>query len=163
MIRRPPRSTLFPYTTLFRSRPIYHTPPRRGARCRGTPPHRARSEEHTSELQSPDHLVCRLLLEKKPRYSHGRRSLTRHRRLGAGSSPPSGSKRFQPVRRTAQPRATPHGASHPRLFFFNDTAPTEIYTLSLHDALPIYSFDDRRNAIPRPGGRARNRVPTIIE
>src|SRR5258708_10090052 len=73
MIRRPPRSTLFPYTTLFRSafgvccattaecelmvnagvRGVLHT-------CQP-----ARSEEHTSELQSPDHLVCRLLLEKK--------------------------------------------------------------------------------------------------
>src|SRR2546426_5038778 len=73
MIRRPPRSTLFPYTTLFRS-------PRRN-RCRGrstlarttgarptAPPRphpRSRSEEHTSELQSPCNLVCRLLLEKK--------------------------------------------------------------------------------------------------
>src|SRR5258708_24825835 len=80
MIRRPPRSTLFPYTTLFRSR----------ARKAASPPAQAsmkspsaryilaasaplkpasstapRSEEHTSELQSPDHLVCRLLLEKK--------------------------------------------------------------------------------------------------
>src|SRR5256885_3668920 len=69
MIRRPPRSTLFPYTTLFRSHP--------GARClrvrrqrRQRLPgpgqyHLARSEEHTSELQSPCNLVCRLLLEKK--------------------------------------------------------------------------------------------------
>src|SRR5258708_22153257 len=76
MIRRPPRSTLFPYTTLFRSEfwengsywilssladfctsspPLLSTVERRGGR----------SEEHTSELQSPDHLVCRLLLEKK--------------------------------------------------------------------------------------------------
>src|SRR5258708_19147387 len=66
MIRRPPRSTLFPYTTLFRS--IWHCPryrsrTRRPAARRRR--HRARSEEHTSELQSPDHLVCRLLLEKK--------------------------------------------------------------------------------------------------
>src|SRR5215208_7948162 len=63
MIRRPPRSTLFPYTTLFRSR---HPPgvarrPHQRSRCRGRP----RSEEHTSELQSRGHLVCRLLLEKK--------------------------------------------------------------------------------------------------
>src|SRR6476660_10332742 len=63
MIRRPPRSTLFPYTTLFRSGPgqfdmwwrASHVPRPVGSR----------SEEHTSELQSPDHLVCRLLLEKK--------------------------------------------------------------------------------------------------
>src|SRR3712207_7627356 len=82
MIRRPPRSTLFPYTTLFRSRAV--TPrgaPRdlaRAARASGAPHprgrgvpararHRAarRSEEHTSELQSRQYLVCRLLLEKK--------------------------------------------------------------------------------------------------
>src|SRR5690348_17748189 len=66
MMRRPPRSTLFPYTTLFRSDPAgvgeqardRPVTPRPGA---GDP----RSEEHTSELQSPVHLVCRLLLEKK--------------------------------------------------------------------------------------------------
>src|SRR5438552_4692217 len=81
MIRRPPRSTLFPYTTLFRSlrsdlRPA--TPRGSSVLRRGewlaleTPgvvppssPRVSRSEEHTSELQSPDHLVCRLLLEKK--------------------------------------------------------------------------------------------------
>src|SRR2546430_7392631 len=69
MIRRPPRSTLFPYTTLFRSGP--------GHRLRGSPTPAAaappgspetpsgRSEEHTSELQSQSNLVCRLLLEKK--------------------------------------------------------------------------------------------------
>src|SRR5256885_9991437 len=70
MIRRPPRSTLFPYTTLFRStrgpagrdRPGCPLPSRRRAGARGA---RRRSEEHTSELQSPCNLVCRLLLEKK--------------------------------------------------------------------------------------------------
>src|SRR2546425_7284117 len=77
MIRRPPRSTLFPYTTLFRS--LRHAPPDRGrieaarlparrARRGGARPVRARrSEEHTSELQSLAYLVCRLLLEKKKR------------------------------------------------------------------------------------------------
>src|SRR2546429_3464670 len=66
MIRRPPRSTLFPYTTLFRSRsgrswcPATRSRGRTAARCAGS-----RSEEHTSELQSRLHLVCRLLLEKK--------------------------------------------------------------------------------------------------
>src|SRR2546429_6107670 len=69
MIRRPPRSTLFPYTTLFRSAGTnrhVQTPelPRdRGLPCRHADRHR--SEEHTSELQSRLHLVCRLLLEKK--------------------------------------------------------------------------------------------------
>src|SRR5258708_14047313 len=66
MIRRPPRSTLFPYTTLFRSlREIaqHFGHPLIGL-CRALHGN-DRSEEHTSELQSPDHLVCRLLLEKK--------------------------------------------------------------------------------------------------
>src|SRR2546425_7252689 len=69
MIRRPPRSTLFPYTTLFRSIPVLG-PGRRATRLdpearlhRPLPEHR--SEEHTSELQSLAYLVCRLLLEKK--------------------------------------------------------------------------------------------------
>src|SRR6266581_4204364 len=63
MIRRPPRSTLFPYTTLFRS--PFAERAARAPRPRPGAPSRARSEEHTSELQSPVHLVCRLLLEKK--------------------------------------------------------------------------------------------------
>src|SRR5258708_23991221 len=101
MIRRPPRSTLFPYTTLFRSG---RTGPRQFFQHRGVAywqsktgedrrilygtfdgrlialdartgkPCRERSEEHTSELQSPDHLVCRLLLEKK---NNTHQSLTR--------------------------------------------------------------------------------------
>src|SRR6266496_3427494 len=96
MIRRPPRSTLFPYTTLFRSHQL-------GERHRAplVEPHHlplVRSEEHTSELQSRRELVCRLLLEKKNNTFSG---------------------------------------ALPALFFFNDTATTEIYTLSLHDALPI--------------------------
>src|SRR3712207_8832742 len=100
MIRRPPRSTLFPYTTLFRSarprrpRGVAERAARRRARRRRTgraarrrrrgarPPGRreprrergaplaARSEEHTSELQSRQYLVCRLLLEKKKKHTH---------------------------------------------------------------------------------------------
>src|SRR5947209_15948964 len=83
MIRRPPRSTLFPYTTLFRSRPGRRVGPQgaapllrpradagvrggRGAQAGGG----ARSEEHTSELQSRQYLVCRLLLEKKKDTPH---------------------------------------------------------------------------------------------
>src|SRR5260370_10517222 len=73
MIRRPPRSTLFPYTTLFRSAAQGEGESRgaAGLRRRGSrlpsrcPPRDARSEEHTSELQSHLNLVCRLLLEKK--------------------------------------------------------------------------------------------------
>src|SRR2546422_3377377 len=76
MIRRPPRSTLFPYTTLFRSGAGGSRGPSgvsSGHRCARTPGHGGapapgpRSEEHTSELQSRLHLVCRLLLEKKKR------------------------------------------------------------------------------------------------
>src|SRR2546426_7687267 len=70
MIRRPPRSTLFPYTTLFRSRWARHPAcfgehGHRGQRVRRVGGPALRSEEHTSELQSPCNLVCRLLLEKK--------------------------------------------------------------------------------------------------
>src|SRR3989442_305567 len=129
MIRRPPRSTLFPYTTLFRSvdereefiagdtirlrRPITPAIGRfdSGLELLGRQlgltlalnfqiieKFSARSEEHTSELQSRPHLVCRLLLETQT----------------------AGSQRLYFM-----------------FFFFNDTATTEIYTLSLHDALPI--------------------------
>src|SRR5256885_8548415 len=90
MIRRPPRSTLFPYTTLFRSLRLYRRRVRVGARGRGVRDPRpgwdggarlapdlvlsrhdgVRSEEHTSELQSPCNLVCRLLLEKKHGYHY---------------------------------------------------------------------------------------------
>src|SRR2546430_7833661 len=74
MIRRPPRSTLFPYTTLFRSSPQHQAKPKAvmphvNAPC-------ARSEEHTSELQSQSNLVCRLLLEKKNTTTSP--ALTRH-------------------------------------------------------------------------------------
>src|SRR5256885_7567449 len=65
MIRRPPRSTLFPYTTLFRSPPGFCRSRITPAPSRAATHRVARSEEHTSELQSPCNLVCRLLLEKK--------------------------------------------------------------------------------------------------
>src|SRR2546422_6373391 len=65
MIRRPPRSTLFPYTTLFRSERVVHTLETRGGPGALLDHASGRSEEHTSELQSRLHLVCRLLLEKK--------------------------------------------------------------------------------------------------
>src|SRR2546430_8504767 len=68
MIRRPPRSTLFPYTTLFRSfnvTPIGSSGSAFGRPAKGTFGNLGRSEEHTSELQSQSNLVCRLLLEKK--------------------------------------------------------------------------------------------------
>src|SRR5256885_12065075 len=93
MIRRPPRSTLFPYTTLFRSSPARsagHTMPKSSVtwrpsataslfhRIRRTNDAVARSEEHTSELQSPCNLVCRLLLEKKNHHFHQQRRDLQH-------------------------------------------------------------------------------------
>src|SRR2546422_5790823 len=87
MIRRPPRSTLFPYTTLSRSLPgLPSRQPRPGARFCGACGHRlegrvprlARSEEHTSELQSRLHLVCRLLLEKKKKQASTAKSHEQH-------------------------------------------------------------------------------------
>src|SRR5256885_5411905 len=79
MIRRPPRSTLFPYTTLFRSqRPpaAYAKPLRHDVSL--TRSARARSEEHTSELQSPCNLVCRLLLEKKKKITYQNHQFHQH-------------------------------------------------------------------------------------
>src|SRR5438552_6509707 len=90
MIRRPPTSTLFPYTTLFRSHPSSSTQcSAEKERVTGAPSSNrsvggrrtisvpagqsTRSEEHTSELQSPDHLVCRLLLEKKKKNKNNRK------------------------------------------------------------------------------------------
>src|SRR6266571_5525092 len=81
MIRRPPRSTLFPYTTLFRSAAA---DPRASPTGRRQPRHAGgRSEEHTSELQSHVNLVCRLLLEKKNKEQSRRGRLDTHRRVQA--------------------------------------------------------------------------------
>src|SRR6266581_1590729 len=93
-----------------------------------------RSEEHTSELQSPVHLVCRLLLETKKIAIMEKILANNHdqdvRNLAAQE------KRLLLSRLLAR---FPHQVRNPfiSLFFFNDTATTEIYTLSLHDALPI--------------------------
>src|SRR2546425_3864091 len=102
MIRRPPRSTLFPYTTLFRSRTDTMTAPRPSPYCTlpsgSTRPSKdgccPRSEEHTSELQSLAYLVCRLLLEKKKTNRNSSKEAAeahifdlRDRRLAIGSPP----------------------------------------------------------------------------
>src|ERR1039457_4603610 len=136
MIRRPPRSTLFPYTTLFRSprteqpdavcrecddRARHHTD-RKSTRLNSS--HLVisyavfclKKEEQTSEHPSPCNCVCRLPPEK----SVAPAALTG---LCARGSPAGGCRRRPP--------------STVCYFFFNDTATTEIYTLSLHDALPI--------------------------
>src|SRR5256885_7417178 len=76
MIRRPPRSTLFPYTTLFRSAPRLLGRAAASRLCLASARLGPwRSEEHTSELQSPCNLVCRLLLEKKKNQQHGESAL----------------------------------------------------------------------------------------
>src|SRR4051812_20246479 len=166
MIRRPPRSTLFPYTTLFRSQPRHRAGPLR-RRARGRRAHRRhrrpRSEEHTSELQSHVNLVCRLLLEKKkedqnddlnPHRQHRHReSDADGTRLVNCSHPPLAlCPRAQaslsgpaPCARRVPRSANPPPRSPPS-FFFNDPAPTEIYTLSLHDALPISAAPSSRTA-----------------
>src|SRR5271163_2403395 len=109
-----------------------------------------RSEEHTSELQSRSDLVCRLLLEKKkPRraFHHDRviQGSTARRRRALGA-PHAGRGRVRS--RRGSPRAGTR--VHAPVFFFNDTATTEIYTLSLHDALPI--------CVSAAAGEAREKV-----
>src|SRR6266496_2887772 len=112
MIRRPPRSTLFPYTTLFRSRAVPADLERRHPACEALDVI-ARSEEHTSELQSRRDLVCRLLLEKKKTDAPRRPAWPRHARPSSGSS-----------RAWASPRATARGTTTPSasrswsIFFF---------------------------------------------
>src|SRR5258707_778180 len=136
MIRRPPSSTLFPYTTLFRSgvrepdrtigvgrdfraeEETVSIEGRIGGAGRGLADHPdrgirgflPRSEDHTTELQSSQYFICRLLLVKKQRETPR-------------------------TTRDTYPLPPPSAV----LFFFNDTATTELYTLSLHDALPIWS------------------------
>src|SRR3982751_3566911 len=151
MIRRPPRSTLFPYTTLFRSSGGL------AARCGGVVARRracaaaGRSEEHTSELQSRSDLVCRLLLEKKNDspivYATQFNSVTRCTATLAPSTSPVTKWKHQHVH--SSPGS---GFSSSLFFFFNDPATTEIYPLSLHDALPISpsTSSTRRRARSKP-------------
>src|SRR5260363_388565 len=132
MIRRPPRSTLFPYTTLFRSAAAAgELGGRQHLDIGQIGAHR--SEEHTSELQSPDHLVCRLLLEKKKKEKQIIQPARQIRKQGADY--------LNLIMISSAENARIVFDNHVLLdyisFFFNDTATTEIYTLSLHDALPI--------------------------
>src|SRR5579862_8213083 len=132
MIRRPPRSTLFPYTTLFRSISSSSLAVPASARPPCCAISRPRSEEHTSELQSQFHLVCRLLLEKKkmtlPVEIHIDTKQILHNFEDVKLS------KLGPV---TSLQLTRRPLTRTEIFFFNDTATTEIYTLSLHDALPI--------------------------
>src|ERR1017187_9809614 len=135
MIRRPPRSTLFPYTTLFRSIPA-------DQRRQFLITHPIadvdsfRSEEHTSELQSPMYLVCRLLLEKKKILL-----------VNDDETRPAVKFLLTCLKILVEPSGSVGAASLLFGFFFNDTATTEIYPLSLHDALPIL--------LPGPGPGCR--------
>src|SRR6266581_3833814 len=141
MIRRPPISTRLPCTTLFLS----DLSGQHDAQAVHGIVHlvgEIRSEEHTSELQSPVHLVCRLLLEKKKAYHDFRNSLSVFTTVVS-----------KPSDNLAIVDGCLKAFSTDKLFspfFFNNTATTEIYTLSLHDALPI-------SGRSRPGRRGRPR------
>src|SRR6202521_2154543 len=135
MIRRPPRSTLFPYTTLFRSEAAGHE--ERALALRRVDPQQPgaqpRSEEHTSELQSPQNLVCRLLLEKK--------QIVAQRAVRQDVAVPLATAATAPLAPVVAARPVPAVwiivSFHRPIFFFNDTASTEIFPLSLNAALPI--------------------------
>src|SRR6266511_5147972 len=123
MMRRPPRSTLFPYTTLFRS--LWRAGPRPRTRPCATRRRRRRDRKSTrlnsSHVKISYAVFC---LKKKTHTNYARRQASSRRRHGQG--------RHRRLRR----RHARRGRARV-LFFFNDTATTEIYTLSLHDALPI--------------------------
>src|SRR4029077_7901331 len=139
MIRRPPRSTLFPYTTLFRSSSGISRPTATPAMVRSRRRHLTiRSEEHTSELQSHLNIVCRLLLEKKKnsRVPGGIPRHIAHLRVRLAAAP-----RQHKLYRRAGVTCTLHLSLELNsiffFFFFNDPATTEIYPLPLHDAFPL--------------------------
>src|SRR5476649_2453522 len=135
MIRQQPSSTLFPYTTLFRSRDVHFYRPAPFHSDDGRQQSAAsRSEEHTSELQSHSDLVCRLLLEKKKLQNRNARGDRELANLLCDEPLPFGdhTRSVHLVGVVLQ-----RDRKFRRFFFFNDTATTEIYTLSLHDALPI--------------------------
>src|SRR6516162_7808988 len=130
MIRRPPRSTLFPYTTLFRS----PRPPRTGWSCPAAGRQRSSRDRKSTRLNS-SHLVISyavFCLKKKK---------TRQRRAAAGRTLSPNAAQAVRLCRTRWHRRThrhePRSIDLGFCFFFNETAPTDIYTLSLHDALPI--------------------------
>src|ERR1039457_5718898 len=136
MIRRPPRSTLFPYTTLFRSL-LHQGRPRGRSRRDGGGRLPYRSEEHTSELQSPCNLVCRLLLEKKTIKTEsaapadGRKA---RRTSHCGTAVRVTLAQRHKTRRARSPRRT--SATTTVFFFFNKTSTTETPPLPPQAPLP---------------------------
>src|SRR6266446_2731465 len=151
MIRLPPRSTLFPYTTLFRSRHSEELPPHAPVRQPYLRDDQCRSEEHTSELQSPCNLVCRLLLEKKNDASLSTIATSEQRTKTADRYCVAS---IDPEIKLVHDHSPLIYISGLRFcvasFFFNDTAPTESYTLSLHDALPISTLASSRLKVYDP-------------
>src|SRR6185312_13583675 len=138
MIRRPPRSTLFPYTTLFRSESTAPARHRRRTACR--PSWSVNSDRKSTRLNSSHDQISYAVfcLKKKKRWRRGDIDL-RHERRHAGHG----------VRDIfVAPDIQPARAFHIVSFFFNDTATTEIYTLSLHDALPIWLLYTVNTAFP---------------
>src|ERR1022692_4946853 len=130
MIRRPPRSTLFPYTTLFRSKSFFMNILTSNPLRRNIHKERLRSEEHTSEIQSPCNLVCRLLLEKKTNLVLG---LIVSAAMSSASNVLSGTD--EPLGRGSW-AGLACGAALDVFFFFNELAATETSPLSLPGALP---------------------------
>src|ERR1039458_7514975 len=155
-IRPPPISTLFPYTTLFQSSrapvpPLFRSGCLSQSRIRILRvEHFSRSEEHTSELQSLRHLVCRLLLQQSGHHQYLHSSPTRRSSnlvapLFRPCSGPVASARAEfvyfewnifPDRKSTRLNSSHFGISY-AVFCFNNPATTNIYTLPLHDALPI--------------------------
>src|ERR1039458_6752893 len=170
----PPRSTLFPYTTLFRSfsrsengslplpcSRVQNIRPRFGSPAK-------RSEEHTSELQSLRHLVCRLLVQRSGPHrdlhsfptrrssdlSADRKTARFHFPVLACKISAVGSAVPPKDRKSTRLNSSHLGISY-AVFLFNDRAPTEIYTLSLHDALPIFQQIGKRLASTSLFSRAK--------
>src|SRR3954449_9046010 len=139
MIRRPPRSTLFPYTTLFRSTSELqsHSIRMPSSAWSVTGVQTCRSDEHTSELPPHSHLVCRLLLEKKKTCSTAQRAPAPWVTETAAWPAPGSRPRLACAPGAASRRLGGCGAPVPLVFFFNDPAAPEIYPLSLPDAFPF--------------------------
>src|ERR1044071_9003899 len=136
MIRRPPRSTLFPYTTLFRSRWSSWPASFSSSLAWSSSGRETRSEEHTSELQSRVDISYAVFCLKKTTIDiNGLNYVDAQARISQAKLDIGGSQ-FAP---SAIEANLASGVLKRRFsnFFFNDTATTEIYTLSLHDALPI--------------------------
>src|SRR5690349_20982817 len=157
MLLRPPRSTLFPYTTLFRSL-VPRTGMTRHERLLAEL-HRydaaddaeaRRSEEHTSELQSRRDLVCRLLLEKKKNGG----SFGAWQQFATDFAQVPHASIDYTIKQNELPELRHLAFLGGICFLFNATAPPEIYTLSLHDALPIFGSQDRHDPTRTAAGRA---------